>query len=157
MNLLWICSLKNKMMDVTEIYIFCNHSEEEGGPGPAPPGPLGRPHHHRQPAGKLSSPCTRWNFAQYSDEAPALTFMLEVFFLHLVATCKRCRAQPCPHSRHCAGQGYRRCAIRMVLAWPGPTAPCSRIPTPTLWTPTRMLSGLCEQWSNIMLTCGAWQ
>ena len=68
----------------------------------------------------------------------------------------RCRAQPCPHSRHCAGQGYRRCAIRMVLAWPGPTAPCSRIPTPTLWTPTRMQSGLCEQWSNITLTCGAW-
>ena len=70
MNLLWICSLKNKMMDLTDIYIY---SEEEGGPGPAPPGPLGRPHHHRQPAGKLSSPCTRWNFAQYSDEAPALT------------------------------------------------------------------------------------
>ena len=47
------------MIDLIEIYIFCIYSEEEGGPGPAPPGPLGRPHHHRQPAGKLSSPCTR--------------------------------------------------------------------------------------------------
>ena len=52
----------------------------------------------------------------------------------------------------CAGQGYRRCAIRMVLVWPGPTAPCSRIP-PTLTTPTRMQSGLCEHadmWSLIV-------
>ena len=47
------------MIDLIKIYIFCNYSEEEGGPEPAPPGPLGRPHHHRQPAGKLSSPCTR--------------------------------------------------------------------------------------------------